>query len=321
MATIKDLAEYTKISTSTISRYLNNGYVSKEKREIIEEAIKKFDYQGNAVARSLKLNKTNTIALLIPSITNYFFSEFAEILQTELSKKNYKLLLYATRNDLKIEKEYINNVKSQKVDGLIVATGNKKLIEQYESLNIPVIAIDRMLSNKFYTILPNNEEAIYSLAKHLYDNGAKNYIFITTNDIHAIPAKEREQGFIKFAKKYKINYQIIDENIFLTSNINFDTVDAIMVWNDQTAFMVANYLNQKNIEVGKDVMLTGYDDSVFSKYTNPGITTARQSIDKIVDKTVEILINEIENPSLNNNLEKTIILKNPIIYRKSTKKG
>lgn len=318
MVTIKDLAEYTKISKSTISRYLNDGYVSSEKKEIIKKAIKTLGYHGNSIAKSLKTNKSMTIAFIIPSVTNHFFSKLAETVQTKLTEHNYRMVLYITNNDDKIEKRLIKEVVADHADGIIVSTGSKECSEIYESLVVPIVSLDSEISDNIPVIISNNSMGTKELTKHLHTKGCQNILFIESSNQNIIPAIYRKNGFVSYCEENALLGHLIDDSdLELTLNdINFvNKFDAIMVWNDQTAFYVSNILYRLGIEVGKDILLTGYDNSLFSKYMNPPLTTANQPTDLIGKKTVEILLDIIDgNPSGN----RRFVFHNPIILREST---
>lgn len=318
MVTIKDISNYTKISKSTISRYLNNGYVSEEKKKIIEEAIKTLGYRGNSIAKSLKTNKSMTVALIVPSVTNYFFSYIAEVIQLELNKHNYKMSLYNSNNDINRELNFISQVMENRVDGIIVSTGSKECVKSYESLSIPIIAMDREVSDNIPLIISDNSLGAYDLTAHLHEKGCKRILFIESSDKNIIPAVYRKNGFLKYAKENQIKTQIVNDSDLQTSLDRDDLTkdfDAIMVWNDQTAFKVSNILYKKGIKIGKDILLTGYDNTYFSKYMNPPLTTANQPTDQIGETAVNLLMDLINGKSMKN---RKVVFHNSIVKREST---
>lgn len=318
MVTIKDLSKYTNISKSTISRYLNDGYVSEEKKKIIEEAIKTLGYRGNSIAKSLKTNRSMTVALLVPSVTNYFFSYIAEVIQLELNKYNYKMSLYNSNNDINRELNFISQAMENRVDGIIVSTGSKDCVKAYEALNIPIIAMDREISDNIPLIISDNSLGAYDLTAHLHSKGCQKILFIGSVDKNIIPAEYRKNGFLKYAKEHQIETFIIDDQALedtLKEESFIRNFDAIMVWNDQTAFKVSSILYKMGLKIGEDILLTGYDNTYFSKYMNPPLTTANQPTDQIGETAVKLLMNLISGKTMKN---RKVVFHNSVIKREST---
>jgi len=318
MVTIKDLANYTKISKSTISRYLNNGYVSPEKKELISKAIEELGYTSNMIAKSLKTNQSMMIALIVPSVTNYFFSNISELIQQKISKVGYNLVLYTSNNDIDLEKKIIEQVLQTRADGLIVSTGSKDCVKSYENLKVPIVALDREISENIPLVISNNTLGSYELTMHLKNKGCKNILFIESANEQAITSKYRKKGFLSCALENNITTKVINDKDIEKVLANKEIIskyDGIMVWNDQTAFEVSSILYKNNVIIGKEVLLTGYDDTDFSKYMNPPLTTAQQPVEQIADKTIETLLKLIKGENMANT---KIEFHNKIIRREST---
>ena len=121
--TIKDVAERAKVSTASVSYMINNGprNVSEKTRAIIEKAIRETGYSPNAVARSLKTTRTYNLGLLITDIKDPFFLDLILGVQAEAIAHNYNVFLCSSQNDIELERHYIEQLRQQNVDGLIVA--------------------------------------------------------------------------------------------------------------------------------------------------------------------------------------------------------
>lgn len=318
MVTINDLAKYTKISKSTISRYLNGQSVSKEKQKIIADAIKKLNYRPNRIAKSLKTNVTNTIALVLPSVTTYFFSVFVETIAKKLFEGNFNTVLYVTNGNINIEKKLLKEVAGNMVDAVISATGSKSLEKTYQSLKKTIITIDRKISDSFPLITSNNKESTYLLTKEICSKGCKNILFVRPSDRSIEPANFREEGYKKYLDEIGYEKNVISieefEKVFVQRKY-IDKYDAVMFWNDQSAFELGSLIfsNNKN---NKKIMLSGYDDSIFAKHMNPGLTTVHQPINEISEKAYEVLKKMLDKKDV----DKLYLIKNEIIVRDSTKK-
>ena len=131
MPTMKDVAKLAEVSVGSVSKYFN-GIALKEKTKLaIEKAVKELNYEPNIYAKGLKINRTNTVVLIIPSIWNPFFSELTFHIEKELRKHEIKLILYNSENSIENEIQFITMSRQNKVDGIIaVAYSN---IDEYIS--------------------------------------------------------------------------------------------------------------------------------------------------------------------------------------------
>ena len=121
MATINDVAREAGVSITTVSRVINNNYpVKNSTREKVDAAIKKLNFKPNPLARGLITGKSQIIGVLVPSITNWFFSSIVEDLQRKLMEENYHVQLSTTDGISEAEQEYIKELLERKVDGLIL---------------------------------------------------------------------------------------------------------------------------------------------------------------------------------------------------------
>ena len=104
--TIKDIATSAGVSISTVSRVINGNYpVSQEAREKVESVMRKLDYHPNVVARSLRINKTNLVALVVADLSNFFFMELAQGLEQELARQNYQMVIASSGGEVEKERE------------------------------------------------------------------------------------------------------------------------------------------------------------------------------------------------------------------------
>ncbi|WP_347880539.1 LacI family DNA-binding transcriptional regulator [Metabacillus flavus] len=141
MATITDVANLAGLSRSTVSRVLNNfPYVSEEKKRLVEEAMKQLNYYPNSSAQTLRSQKTDTIAVFIPMLTNPFFSYLLEGIDTVATENGFRLLVCQTRYDKNTEKQFFNLVMSKQVDGIILTSieNSWDIIQDYTSYG-PVV--------------------------------------------------------------------------------------------------------------------------------------------------------------------------------------
>ena len=134
---IKDVAKVAGVSPTTVSRVLNNrGYISEETRKKVYDAMEEINYYPNEIARALLNNRTYFVGVIVPTVTSPFHGEVVEQIEYYLSQKNYKMLLCNSKNQMDTEKAYIDMLRRNQVDGMIVGTHNA-VVETYSKLKMP----------------------------------------------------------------------------------------------------------------------------------------------------------------------------------------
>ena len=150
--TIKELAQELEMSTTTVSRVLTGQEkkyrISDKTAQRVREMAEKLDFAPNQIARNLRLQKTNTIGLIIPDISNPFFANLARTVEEELRRRGKMVLLCDTKDDTDLEHESIALLKGRKVDGLLVAPVGKESKHFIENTSIPIVLIDRYFEDQ-----------------------------------------------------------------------------------------------------------------------------------------------------------------------------
>jgi LacI family transcriptional regulator len=195
--TIKDIAREAGVSTATISRVLNNsGYVSDDVKRHVLEVINNFNYQPNAIARSLKQDKSRSIGIVLPDMANPYFMKMARAIQHRCFQEGYHLLFVDTEENPQKEKEALDFLTEKRIEALILAgTGsNREQIQAISDSGIHVILVDRRFSNlKLDTVAEDNFYAAKAAIDYLI--GRKHSkIGIVTGPQSISTARERRQG-------------------------------------------------------------------------------------------------------------------------------
>lgn len=195
--TIKDIAKEAGVSTATISRVLNNsGYVSHDIKRQVMEVIKKLNYQPNAIARSLKQEKSRSIGIVLPDMTNPYFMKIARAIQHRCFQEGYHLLFVDTEENPDKEKEALDFLIEKRIEALILAGtgGNREQIQTISNSGIRVILVDRRFSNlKLDTVAEDNIYAAKAAIDYLIENHHRR-IGIINGPQSISTARERRQG-------------------------------------------------------------------------------------------------------------------------------
>ena len=318
MVTIKAVAKEAGVSVGTVSNVINNIQVKASTKEKVEAAIKKLNYEPNVYARGFKINKTNTIALILPTIWNPFFCELAYNIEKNIKKLGMKMILCNSDKDSKSEIEYISMAKQNKMDGIIAITYSD--IDKYVSEKIPFVSIDRYFSKNITYVSSNNFEGGRLAAEKLSELGCEKIAYIGRGSKINNATRKRKDGFISYCEENGINYEICELlgsaeefnkilDKFIIDNFKDDIkIQGIFAVTDEQAIDFINKLDKYNIKVPQEVQVIGFDGSKSSVNDTIKISTIRQPIELIAEKAVNSLIDIINNK----NTEKEIIL--PITY-------
>ncbi|MBS4208154.1 LacI family DNA-binding transcriptional regulator [Bacillus sp. FJAT-50079] len=300
MVTMKDVANMANVSVATVSRYINNsGYVSEDARIKVQKAIEKLKYSPNEVARSLYQKQSKFIGLLLPDITNPFFTLLAKGAEDRLNESDYALILCNVQDDFQKAKEYTNIFQRNNVAGIISA------IEFHDELiiNIPFVAIDRITGKEEYVVYSDDYQGGVLAAEAITKRNAKE-ILILSGPSHLIKSKERLQGMLSVLNECNVKYHLYevpsyrlkDVDSFLNSIfIEYPNIDSIIASNDLHALATLKKAAESGIRIPEEVQIIGYDDIEFSELSFPGLSTISQPIYEMGKVGADLLLKLVNN--------------------------
>ena len=302
--TMKDVARLAGVGVGTVSRVVNNEKgVKKVTLDKVHKAIKELDYLPDAYARGMKINKTETVALIIPTIWHPFFAEFSFYVENELSKQGYKLLLCNIDGDKK-EIEYITMLKQNKVDGIIAITYSP--IEDYLTTNIPFVSINRTYENKHIACVTSDNKAGAQLAaQKLIEKGCREIAFVGSHNSTNNETKNRHLYFEQYLTRegYHCHSFDIEEpfdnfveqlEVFLKEHPQIDGIFAI---NDFVALDVIDLLEHLGKKVPDDVQVIGYDGIRLANERRYPVSTIKQPLELMAKEAVRMLLSVIDGES------------------------
>lgn len=332
--TIKDIAQKTGLSITTVSLVLNGkaDKISEESKELVLRVAKELNYRPNQIAVGLVKKRTNTLGLIIPDISNIFFSELAKGVEDEGRKYDYNVILCNTNDRHDLEVEYVNVLAAKGIDGIILDMSvedseekARKSLSLLLSYGIPAVIVDRYSDDKNFTsIYIDNEQGAYLATQYLIDLGHKR-IGCVTGPSSERTSMDRLRGYSKAMQEHNIS---LDEELILEGKYQFwggynaakelmnKDITAIFAFNDMMAYGVARALRENNVSIPKDVSLMGFDDIFFSEIFDIPLTTVRQPTYEIGQIAVKTIIDEIENGK---KIREDIVLQPKLQIRKSTR--
>ncbi|WP_395068153.1 LacI family DNA-binding transcriptional regulator [Paraburkholderia silvatlantica] len=304
VSTIRDVAEYAKVSKATVSRYLNGSLaLPPETSERIDAAIAALNYRQNSLARRLSLGSSETIGLAMPDVANPFFAEIADEVELAASEHGYGLSLCITRNQFDRESLYIGWLDTQHLDGLILVSnrpddgslrnligtrGNIVLIdEDIPGADVPKVFVD-------------NVQGGYLATRHLLAAGHRR-IGHVSGPRGLFTVQERCEGYRRALAEAGIAF---DESLVrfgsyerhfgvtaLTGLLELPSPPtAVFAASDYLAVGMLELLRDRAINVPADMSIVGFDDMEFASLLMPPISTLRQSARELGRKGVDLLL-------------------------------
>ncbi|ENM3767091.1 transcriptional repressor PurR [Vibrio cholerae] len=330
MATMKDIARLAGVSTSTVSHVINKSrFVSDEIAERVNNAAQQLNYAPSALARSLKMNRTKTIGMLVTTSTNPFFGEVVKGVERSCYHQGYNLILCNTEGDNQRMKASINTLLQKRVDGLLLmcSTLEGERLDVFDRYpDIPIVVMDwgpiLFVSDK---IQDNSLQGGYMAAKHLIECGHKE-IGCITGPLIRHQAQMRYEGYKRALAEagIAINPDWIVESDFECEGgyQAFEKLyqrgklpSALFVSNDMMAMGVIQAASQRGLRVPDDLSLIGYDDVHIAKFMTPALTTIHQPKYRLGKAAVDTLLYRLENPDTTAQvvqLEPTLVVRNSV---------
>jgi DNA-binding LacI/PurR family transcriptional regulator len=302
--TIYDVARLAGVSTATVSRALNGtGQIAASTRVTIEAAVEQLGYRPNTVARSLVTKTTQTIALLLPDITNPFYAALVNGIQQTALSHGHTMLLCTTESDAEREEHYLRVLRAKQVDGALVdgLVLPPDRIARFVEDGFPIVCLDRDIDSRSIPLVQVDNRLGGRIAtEHLIDLGHTRIGHVTGAGELGI-SDERLAGYRDALNGagLPIDFQLVEEGRF-TDDGGHDAarrllerepgVTAIFAANDLSALGVLNAVAEAGKRVPDDVSVVGFDDLHLSAYTAPPLTTIRQPAVEIATLATEILI-------------------------------
>ena len=305
MTTLKDVAKLAGVTVTTVSRVLNNrGYIGAETRTKVMSAMKSLDYQPNELARSLIFQRSRIIGVIVPSVSHPFFGELVTALEFEASRRGYKILLANSRHDAEKETDYLDMLKRNKVDGIILASRTDDT-KSFLNVTLPLLSYDRELSPDIPVVSADNREGGRIVAQHLIERGCRNLLYIGGSSTVRQLSNLRGDGFAEACKAAHLPCAVVEteEISFISQHYEkhiekaidtYPDVDGIFASSDVIAAQVIRCLAARKLRVPEDVRVVGFDDVMIAWILQPALTTVRQPIEAMAVQMFELLERKIK---------------------------
>lgn len=326
--TIKDIAKKLNISYATVSKALSDADdISEKTKEIVKKTAIELNYKPNYIARGLVKNETKTIGLIVPDITNPFYSEIALAIEETVNKDGYSVFLCNSNWKHHKEIEYMNLLISKKVDGMIIApTGVNGL--GINNIGVPMVTVGtkRSYCGENYVVI-DDEKGGYMAVKHLLESGKRKIMFVG-GKLSVQSNKERLEGYkkaliesgIKVESKYirSGNFKTESGYVITKNALNEGIIpDGIFAGNDLLALGALRAAIEFGLKVPEEIGIVGFDDISFAGLPEIGLTTVAQPKYKMGKLAADMLLNRLKNPDA---VYENIVLNPRLVIRKTSKR-
>lgn len=312
---IKDIATLAGVSVATVSRILNdNGGFSETTRQRVMDIVSKRGYHVNAMAKGLRMNRTNTIGLIIPDLANSFFADLVEKLEKRFFAAGYATIICDTARDEEKEAAYLKHLDAQMVDGLVIISGASEFVTNAFTRQLPIVCIDRKPKNLGDLYVGSDHEYGAKLATAALANAGTIPVLIGGG--HQSPTTTaRIQGYQAEMAARNLQDQEMILRLTTDQDNNLDVQRAalrnilrqllstlklplgIFAVSDKIAANLLAVTRELYLNVPNELKVIGFDDAPIAHYTVPELTTIRQDTSEIAEKAATYLLQAITDPN------------------------
>lgn len=316
--TIKELAQELEMSTTTVSRVLTGQEkkyrISEKTAQRVREVASQLDFAPNQIARNLRLQKTNTIGLIIPDISNPFFANLARAVEVELRKHDKMVLLCDTKDETALEQESVSLLMGRKVDGLLVAPVGRESKHLIENTDVPVVLIDRYFENQNIPyVTTDNFFGAYEATSFLIEKGHRN-ISCIQGITGTTPNSNRVMGYKKAMENHGLSetIKIIGDDYSMKNGYDStkelmarpDAPTALFALNNQIAMGSMKALKEYGFEIPQDISLIAFDEQPYFELLSPPMTAIKQPMQEIGKVAVKTLFELLEGKKVDHQMLK-----------------
>lgn len=305
---IADIAKLAGVSPSAVSRYLNQGYLSQEKKEAIRRVIEETGYRPLAQAQALRTRRTRTIGVVLPKIDSFSVSSVMAGIDSVLEQRGFQILLADTHNDPLKELDYLDSFDDQRVDGVILigTVLTARHIAMLKKSRVPVVVVGQQLPGTS-CVYHDDYHAFYDMTSLLIGKGCRRLGFIGALPQDKAVGQERSRAYCDALRDAGLEDQA---GHMAVAGFNapsgrekaqelleaYGPLDALVCATDSMAVGALQYLKSRGLRVPEDIRLTGQGGSDLCGVTTPTITTIRYFYEDSGANAAALLLERLENP-------------------------
>ncbi|RYF76644.1 MAG: LacI family transcriptional regulator [Cytophagaceae bacterium] len=332
--TIKHIARKFKCSPSTVSRALNNHpLINEDTRRNIQEYAQKVGYQRNSVALSLLNQKSAMLGVIVPSLNHFHETAMIDGLQRVLQAQGYMLTICVTNESYALEKEYVEKLLANRVEGIFLSvaqetydSGHCDHLDKVLKRQVPLIFIDREYNGvATSSITVDDYWGAFEATDHLIQSGGKRIAHLKGPNGLTV-CEKRFQGYKDCLEKHNIG---LDEALIINTNFKAESAidpmrslmalenppDSVFGVNDVVASAAMQVIRELGFSIPDQVAVIGFDNSPFSAYLNPGLSTINRFGNVMGEKATGLFLTASGSDT---GQHEAIVLRPELVIRRST---
>lgn len=306
--TISEIARMAGVSSAAVSRYLNNGSLSEEKREKIGKVIQETNYQPSEYARAMRTKKSRKIGVVVPQLDSESMPKILSGISMVLDKENYNVMLMNSNLSQKKEIRILETFEHSQVDGLILAASviTKRHQQALDKMPFPIVIVGQQ-SQEYSCVFHNDYQASYEMMKYLLDTGSKHPAYLGVNCKDKAAGQSRRLGVKKALNESGILLENIpSEEVDFTMDEGYKgmerilsskkDIDSVFCATDMIAVGAISCLKEHGKRVPEDVRVTGIGHGIVADILTPKLTTVHYHYQTSGMEAARILLEQIHNP-------------------------
>lgn len=326
-ATIKDVAALAGVSAATVSRTLDNRpEISSETKEKVRAACQALGYVPNAAARGLTGRRTNIIGVVVPDVSNPYFSGMATAIEQRAAREGFRVLLSNSMHNEEQEIRAIDHFLARQIDGLLVAAISPQSQSRHGALigSLPCVYIGVNHSDACSYVMTDNTAGAYEATRYLLDLGHRDILFFGGRETSRT-RELRVKGFFQAMEERGLKGRELAAlgDVWRLRQWSYERAaemfrsgpipDAIFAYSDITALKIMEAAEERGIRIPEDVSLLGYDNISFSALPRIDLTTVSQRKFRTGEIAAARLLEQIRGKK-----EQTVDLLQPELIVRST---
>ncbi len=300
--TVIDVAERAKVGASTVSRFLRGVPVRPDVAVRVAEAVEALGYHPDESARTLRIGRSRTIGVVLPKVSNVFFSQSVQTIEEEARKRGCAVILLTHQDSIAQQTEHLTTLRRYRVDGVIIAATPGTTADDIRGVlpEVPVVAFDNQFSTEFDSVVLKNHDAGRIATEHLLQHGYRDVACVTGKpEIYSF--QQRTAGYTEAMTKHGLKPRLLSAPTY--EQLRFVLADAmrgqkrpaaILSLSDFATLTILTTLGELDMKASETVPLIGFDDFGFAPLIASPLTVVRQPIEKMVSYAMNALFQRID---------------------------
>ncbi|MGD2039390.1 MAG: LacI family DNA-binding transcriptional regulator [Anaerolineae bacterium] len=331
---IKDIAKAASVSHSTVSRALGDSQlVSHDTKERIQRLAREMGYSPDAQARSLVMGRTQTVGVVVTTITDPFIAEIVQAIENTAQEHGYSVILASSNSEPEREIAAVEMLQSQRVDAVLVTSSRIGALyhEHLERLGVPIVLINShhlQAGTYTYSVNFDNHHGAYLAAQHLVDLGHRRIAYVAAATDHS-DNEERAAGYRQALGEAGI---VFDPRLVVPGTGSAgggeralpvlralpDPPTAACCYNDMTAIGLIKAAQQAGLTVPDDLAVVGFDDIPLARYVCPTLTTIAQPMPDMGQFAMCMILDLVRSEGLEDEIVSDIVVQGQLVVRESS---